>query len=67
MARDPDVLFHFIQLSDFISILPLSKSKKKEESKTLPLEGTFDFLNPLSLRLSYSKLKRNTRGSRAEA
>lgn len=67
MAGDPDVLFHFIQLSDFISILLLSKSREeREESKPLPCEGTFDFLNPLSLRLSYFKLRRNTQGSRAE-
>lgn len=47
MAGDPDGLFHFIQLLDFISVLPLSKSREETGIKS-PFEGSSNFLNPFS-------------------
>lgn len=39
MAGDPDALFHFIQLSDFISISPLPKSREERGIKNPSISG----------------------------
>lgn len=46
MAGDADGLFHFIQLSDFISTLPLSKSMGETGIKTPSIRGYFWLSKP---------------------